>query len=209
MSLVRRLFKIFANPFTRPNQGVPAQAAPPAPLSPVPHSTNPSFAPSQGQPIERNYEREYIYGTPIATGSEEHAMAAATGELVTGRDTVFIACGCGHLVSRIEPANSLDVVHRGVGGLCPCCEEEAASLLEQGQIDLFQARAHSMACSECIRRCDGCGRSVCARHCRPFDLGDGVAADLCPECASAAGRKKFVKGFLGAVASSFLRPPES
>ena len=136
-------------------------------------------------------------------------MATATGELVTGRDVVYVPCGCGHLVSRIEPANSLGVVYRGVGGVCPLCQEEAADLLEQGQIDLYEAHAHGLVCSECIRRCDGCGLSVCARHCRPFDLGDGVAANLCAECTSAAGRKKFVKGFLGAVASSFLRPPES
>jgi len=208
MSLVRRLFKIFANPFTRPNQGVPAQAATPAPLSPAPHSHAPSFAPSQGQPIERNYERHFIYGTPIATGSEEHAMAAATGELVTGRDVVYVPCGCEHMVCRIEPANRLGVVYRGVGGRCSICRQEAADLLEQGQIDLYEAHAHGLVCSECIRRCDGCGLSVCVRHCRPFDLGDGVAANLCPECTSAAGRKKFVKGFLGAVASSFLKPPD-
>ena len=191
------IFNFIKNLFTRSSRQahVPNVPAPPG-------AGQAQFGPQGGQPVERHFERQVVFGTMIEAGWQEQAALDESGQLVEGRDNLYLRVGCGHLVAGFETIRKDDRTILGVGGICCFCQEELAKPLKRGEITPHEAELLSLYCTECAARCDGCGRNVCRRHCLTFAVGDGAEMHLCPECTTAAERKRLVgqitRGFLSA-----------
>ena len=152
-------------------------------------------------PIETNIDEQPVPGTVTqSVCKEESLLQSPTGKLITLSHKRGIRCGCTHFIYTIEPDGS----QAGLGGQCPLCMLEAAQLLNQGSINLEQAEAMSLYCTQCSACCDTCGKSVCRRHIHQFVGLDSGVAYLCDACIKQSERDKLFKQALTIMFSPFL-----
>jgi hypothetical protein len=197
------ILQYIKNFFVRSVQGASTPHVPAPPNA----ASQPTGAGQGVQPIERHYERHTIAGTPIELGFQEQALLDQTGQLVQGREFLYIRLGCGHLVSRLDTSGPAAGVGVAIGGTCPFCQSELAPSFEKGQIPLVEFETLSMFCANCAAPCDGCGRrNICCRHSLAVPAPDGRTVRLCPACREASGRKQLVNKILSIAIGPFVEP---
>ena len=204
MDFIKTPLNYIKNFFTRSSQQAHVPHVPAPPIS----TQQPAFGFPDIQPVERHFERHQVPGTSIATGWQEEAVLHA-GQLIEGRDIFYLQLGCEHFVASID-RDDRHPSAAGIGGSCPYCREELGKALKQGQATPADAERLSLFCTSCAAACEGCGRkSICSRHCLPFENSDGAILRLCPQCTVAAERQKLVSRILGSFLAPFIDDSET
>ena len=174
---------------------------------PAPPSSAPQMpAGSSGaQSVERHFERHAVPGTSIETGWQEQAVLDQTGQLVEGREVLYLRTGCGHFVSHLDAPGPAAGQGAGIGGSCLFCRGELAAAFDRGEIPLTDVEILSLFCTSCAAPCDGCGRrNICCRHSLPVQTPDGRSIRLCPECREASAKKQFLDRVLRVCLMPFV-----
>lgn len=151
---------------------------------------------------ETDTDIENIAGTSINFGPTEKLVVDEKGNASRISQKQGHILGSGILVTNLNPIIKDGIDLPGVGGACSFCKQEAFLLLQANLISIEEAERRSLFDTNSAAQCGACGRrDLCIRHCRPFEKADGIQVSLCPDCAKAAQREKWVATALNLLLS--------
>lgn len=167
--------------------------------------------PIQQPPIEVAMEQEAIIGTDISLGHQDIASYGPSGELIRQRKNMSILCGCGHIVSQLQPTQEEGKSPLpGIGGKCFYCELELNEWALKGLIAPYEAQRQSLVCSNCAKITLS-GKLCCPTHCTATIDGNGNTIYLGPddqarqqELAEQQARQETVQKIVKPFMSLFL-----
>ena len=138
-------------------------ANPNPPVTPATPNVGGEFG-GQQPPIEVAMEQEAIIGTDISLGRQDSVGYGPGGVLITQHKNMSILCGCGHIVSQLQPAQEeRKAPFPGIGGKCFYCELELNEWALKGLISPFEAQRQSLVCSNCAKITLS-GKLCCPKH---------------------------------------------
>jgi len=115
-------------------------------------------------PIEVAVEQDLIMGTNLSLGQQDSVAEGPNGELIRSHRNMSILCGCGHIVSQLQPTQEQGKAPvRGIAGKCFYCDIEFNELMSKGLIAPFDAERQSLACSDCAKITVS-GKLCCPKH---------------------------------------------
>lgn len=120
--------------------------------------------PGQVSPIEVAMEQDLIMGTTLSLGQQDSVAEGPNGELIRSHKNMSILCGCGHIVSQLQPTQEQGKAPvRGIAGKCFYCDIEFGELKSKGLITAFEAERQSLVCSDCAKITLS-GKLCCPKH---------------------------------------------
>ena len=137
--------------------------------NPTPTATpaTPNFSgefPGQSPPIELAVEQDLIMGTNLSLGRQDSVAEGPNGELIRSHKNVSILCGCGHIVSQLQPTQEQGKAPvRGIAGECFYCDIEFNELMSKRLITAFDVERRSSVCSDCAKITVS-GKLCCPKH---------------------------------------------
>ena len=169
----------------------------------APPTHQPSASPNQHPNNTANSDLSYteeeanihtITGTSIRFGTQKIITVDSRGQARDLSQTQSHIVGTGKLVSKIED----------LSGVCQYCQAEATQDFEANLISLEQAQIKSLYDTLSASRCDICGTNTCCRHCRPFQMPDGLTQQLCVDCQKQLKGQILKQKVIGFLLSPFM-----
>ena len=155
-------------------------AHPNPPATPATVNVDDKFG-GQQTPIEFAEERDLIIGTDISLGHQDSVGYGPDGSLVRRHRNMSILCGCGHIVSQLQPVQEEGKAPLpGVMGECFYCRLELNEWVQKGLISPFEAQRQSLICSNCAKITLS-GKLCCPKHYTVTIDANGNTVYLGPE----------------------------
>ena len=173
------------------NKGSAQKAADPAP-KPACHVPDNSNFQGQVIPFEFNTQEDIIIGSGINLGKKNIRLQGPNGDFYFHHKSFSVLCGCGHLVSQLQPESEHGKTpKRGISGKCLYCETQYQEMVLQGQMEIIEAERKSLICSECARMTVS-GILCCPRHCVRVADENGQVVYWDPEEQERQRRKEII-----------------
>lgn len=173
------------------NKGSARKAADPNP-KPADHVPDDSNFQGQVAPFEFNTHEDIIIGSSINLGRKNIRLQGPNGEFYFNHKSFSVLCGCGHLVSQLQPETVPGMSpKRGICGKCLYCEAKFEDMVSKKLMIREEADRRSLVCSECARMTVS-GVLCCPKHCTAVTDDNGQIIYLGPEEQEQQKRKEVI-----------------
>ena len=167
---------------------------------PAPHIPDSSAAQGPMRPLEYNTREEIIIGSTINISTQDVLLKGPNGELVRSHKNLSVLCGCGHLISQLQPETEKGKSpKRGLSGKCLYCEDQFQEMVLKGKMTPMEAERRALVCSECARVTLS-GVLCCPKHYISVADGSGQIVYLGPEEQEQRKREEII----GKIFSPFI-----